>query len=248
LPAAAGWGLVERSRDSRETIAPDKVRWRLTYRFAPREPGEKVPFQFPDVAYRDGDNEYIASWQPEVFTVETRVGKSDKALRDITAIETMPPQPPADSSWPWWSVGGAGFLLLVVAVLASRFLMKRRRPRTATELALYEWDRLVAMKLPEKGRSERFITLLTLLVRRYLERQFALPARSRTTPEFVRHLEQSAVLAPEQTQFLLQFLQRSEAVKFAHEAMTADECHEWAERARDFLRHSAQTTATRLST
>src|SRR5207244_1939212 len=82
---------------------------------------------------------------------------------------------------------------------------------------------------------ERFITLLTTLVRRYLERQCSVPARRRTTPEFRNVLAPMAVLTIEEKQFLTAFLERCEAVKFAQEMMTPQECVRWAEAVRQFL-------------
>src|SRR5262245_33124104 len=43
LPTAGPWALVQRSKAQREEIGAAKVRWKLVYRFAPREPGLKVP-------------------------------------------------------------------------------------------------------------------------------------------------------------------------------------------------------------
>src|SRR5262249_42701292 len=98
-----------------------------------------------------------------------------------------------------------------------------------------EWRRLMALRLPEQGRSERFITLLTLLVRQYLERQYALPARRRTTSEFLEQLARISSLGSEQKHFLASFLEQSEQVKFAQVSLTSDECQQWADAARRFL-------------
>jgi hypothetical protein len=93
----------------------------------------------------------------------------------------------------------------------------------------------MALDLPGQGRSERFITLLTTLVRRFLERQLALPARRQTTPEFVRLVETSTALSAAQKQFLIGFLSSCDAVKFGRQALTPAECARWASSARAFL-------------
>ena len=236
LPASAPWHLVTRSTDKRETIGPDRMRWSLTYQFEPRGL-DKVPFTFPDVKYRDGaSEERVAAWRPIDFTVTTRIGKADRSLiHDITDIETLPPIEPADNLWQWGAaLAGLGFVLLV-ATLVMRKLLRHSKGRSQAEIALYEWNRLVAMKLPEQGRSERFITLLTMLVRRYVERQFALPARRRTTPEFVEGIAALTSLTDEEKQFLTHFLARCEAVKFARVEMPTVECAQWATASRQFL-------------
>ncbi len=238
LPGAAPWVLVERSKLSTQELKdPPRRRYQLVYRFAPREPGEKIPFHFPDVKFRDGGHdEQSVSWTPIDFKVETSLVHPERmALRDITALETTAPVAPPDSSWQRWSALAALGLLLMAALLAARILMRRKVGRTPAQFALYEWQRLVAMKLPEKGHSERFITLLTMLVRRYLERQFALPARRQTTPEFMQNLGQLPMLTPQEKQFLTSFLHGCDAVKFAKEEMTAEECNRWANAARKFL-------------
>jgi hypothetical protein len=234
LSAADPWLLVERSKAMRETIDPKRVRWRLTYRFAPREPG-RIAFAFPVVKYRDGD-EQTASWTPVSFDVHATVTTPDRAdLRDITAIEELPPIAPSDQAWRVWSALAGSMLLLSAVVLGVRRFLRRKSLRSPAQFALYEWQRLVALKLPDQGRGERFITLLTTLVRRYLERQWALPARRQTTPEFLQSLEACAALTAEEKQFLTNFLQRCDAVKFAQAAMPVDECNEWADAARQFL-------------
>ena len=136
-------------------------------------------------------------------------------------------------------VAGLVVLLAALAFGLRRFL-RRDSSRTSAQLALEAWDRLLAKKLPENGRSERFITLLTMLMRRYLERQFALPARRRTTAEFVQQLESCPLLSGEEKQFLTSFLERCDAVKFAKVDMSVDECRRWADSARQFLQRQAR--------
>ena len=237
LAPSAPWILVERTKFVRETINPSGVRYRLTYRFAPREPGKKVPFHFPDVKFKDGEEaEQTRTWVSVFFEVETQIAAPDlTALRDITAIEELPPIEPADQSWQLVTAVAVLFLLLIAIVYALRVFLGRNPPRSPAQLALYEWERLIALKLPERGRSERFITLLTMLVRQYLERQFALPARRQTTPEFLQSLDRFLMLTAQEKQFLTTFLQRCDAVKFAQAQMTPDECGQWAEAARQFL-------------
>jgi hypothetical protein len=234
LPAADPWLLVERSKASREALDSKRVRWRLTYRFAPREPG-RIPFTFPVVKYRDGD-EQVATWTPIAFDVRTATQKADRsALRDITAIEELPALAASDHAWRLCSAIGGTILLLIAVALGVRHFVQGRAVQSPAQFALEEWQRLVALKLPEQGRTERFITLLTRLMRRYVERQFALPARRRSTPEFVRSLESCALLTAAEKHFLTVFLQRCDAVKFAQAAMSADECNQWADAGRRFL-------------
>ena len=232
LGGSAKWQLVERSKATREA-AGQHVRWRIVYRFA-REPAKELLFQFPDVKFRDPDEQTVP-WNPLKFAFETQITQPDRSnLHNITAIEKLPPIERTDRSWvPWLAL--AAVLLLVAAFVGVYYFRRRPPSRTPAEVALNEWQRLLAMKLPEKGRSERFVTLLTMLVRRYLERQFALPARRQTTPEFVNYLVAISVLTPAEKQFLTDFLRRCDSVKFAKSPMSVDECNRWANAARQFL-------------
>jgi hypothetical protein len=237
LPAAAPWMLVERSGFPRQSIAPARVRYRLTYRFAPREPGAKIPFSFPDIQIRDGANaDQTIAWDTIPFEVETQIGQLDRtSLRDITAIEELPPIVSTDRSWQLWFVFGGVGSLLILGIFGLGVLFRRKTTRSPTQLALYELQRLVAMKLPDRARGERFFTLLSMLMRRYLEREFALPARRQTTQEFLRTLDQVSKLCVEEKQFLMRFFGRCDGVKFAQAAIYADECTQWASDTRSFL-------------
>ena len=226
LAPAAPWVLVERSKFVRQTINDSSVRYRLTYRFAPREPGKKVAFHVPDVKLRDGEEaEQTLTWAPIFFDVETQIATPNVAdMRGTPDIEELPPIEPADRTWQLVAAAAVLFLLLVAIVYALRVFLSRKPVRSPAQLALYEWQRLIALKLPHKGRSERFITLLTMLVRHYLERQFALPARRQTTPEFMQNLDRFPMLTAPEKQFLTAFLQRCDTVKFAQAEMTSEEC------------------------
>lgn len=237
LPAAAPWKVEERTKPSRESIRGNRVRWQIIYRVSPQQPGKAIAFQFPDVKFRAGDeDEQTVTWAPIPFEVVTQITLPDRsALRDITAIEVPLSIASADPSWlPLLMVIGAGVVLCGLAI-GLRVLFRRKIGRSPAQLALYELQRLIAMKLPEKEQSEPFVTLLTMLVRRYLERQFALPARRLTTPEFIRDLEQFTMLTAPEREFLTTFLQRCDAIKFANQVMSSQECARWASATREFL-------------
>ena len=93
----------------------------------------------------------------------------------------------------------------------------------------------MALRLPEKGHTERFITLLTLLVRQYLERRYSVPAHRQTTPEFLRRLSQIQGLTQVQRHFLTSFLERCEHVKFAQSPIAIDKYNRLAEETRHFI-------------
>jgi hypothetical protein len=242
MPAGSAWTLVERRAPVREPMGPNRERWRCAYHFAALAPGDKVAFAFPEVKFRDGTDEQTVSFDPVFYAVTTQIKDADLAqLHDITAIESLPPIDAADPAWPWWAIVAGGVFLIAalpcmiaITIFAWRW-WRGSKTRSPAQLALWEWHRLAAMKLPDQGKSERFITLLTTLLRRFLERQFTLPARRQTTPEFVRELAQIAALSADDKRFLISFLERCETVKFAQGNMSLEECRQWADAARQFL-------------
>jgi hypothetical protein len=237
LPRSAKWQLVERAKPERESIGPERVRWQIVYRFAPREPGE-VSLAFPEVKFRDSDDQdQSVTWEPAMFTVKTQVTKLDRAsIRGVADIESLPPAVTDVVNWPAWAALAAVATLFAVGWFGWRRWFRRRVLKTPAAWALCELDRLVALELPRHGRSERFITLLTLLVRRYLEKQFHLMARRQTTPEFLRDLDAQTEFTAQERQFLATFLSRCDAVKFAGMEMAMDECNHWAEATGQFIR------------
>jgi hypothetical protein len=158
-PATSKWLLVEPARIKRTKISPDRIRQEYHFRFAPREPGD-ISFEFPDVQIREGQNRpETMTWKKVSFTITTQITQPEQtALREITDIEVSNPVPPEPASWLWWLLTGLVLPVVGVGYYVVRRLWRRRAVRSPVERALYEWQRLVAMKLPERGRVERFIT------------------------------------------------------------------------------------------
>jgi len=241
LPAAAKWILDDTTKPEVTSIGPGRVRCRQTYRFSPREPGT-IPFVFPDIPIRDGEADpRTVAFDPIEFTVTTQITQPDRSmLRGQIDIEAVPSPPPEEETFAFWWRVAASVPLLGIALFLVRRYLRRRKPRSPRERALYEWRRLMALKLPERGRQERFIALLTLLLREYLGRDLDLPVRRQTTREFLQSVSQHPSLTDDDKRFLAAFLHRADAVKFAHVEMPAAECHVWAEQLHHFLRARGQ--------
>jgi hypothetical protein len=127
--------------------------------------------------------------------------------------------------------GGPSPLLLLLALpvlaLAAVLILKRRRrpappPVPAHEIAIEALRRLVAAKLIEAGEIERFINVLSAILREYVERRFAVRAPERTTEEFLREAAGNPALAAH-GEGLRSFLTFADRVKFArHTPKEAD--------------------------
>ena len=215
--APAGWIFVNPKLPIiKESAGKDRVRWRLITQFAPEQPGPKVSFVYPAVTYRDGKDAHTVKFAPVEFVVTTKFTNPDLSqLRDNANIETLPPVVlPEPMPWTWIALGGAVIVLMALAIGARRYWRRTSRPGAA-QLALQEWQRLVALGLPEKGHSERFVTLLTLLVRQYLERQFSVRDAARRRNSCINCTNLDAVTGRKQ---FLTALERSE-----HVAASADD-------------------------
>jgi hypothetical protein len=159
-------------------------------------------------------------------------------LHDITSIEEVPPAPPGPRWW-LWALGLGGVVLLGGLALAGWELV-RRRARAATTMppepwALAELARIEALDLPAAGAFERYHTLVSDVIRRYLELRFGLHAPEQTTAEFLASVRQSPHLTTEQQTALGDFLKRCDVVKFAGVGSTLEECRCVADMARQCI-------------
>jgi hypothetical protein len=76
------------------------------------------------------------------------------------------------------------------------------------------------------GQPREFSFALSLALRTYLEERFRLRAPERTTEEFLRELELTAALLPDQKTALGGFLEQSDLVKFARYEPTEETLRE----------------------
>jgi hypothetical protein len=82
---------------------------------------------------------------------------------------------------------------------------------------------------------------LANIMRRYLEKKYQLPARHRTTQEFLDVLQSSPKLSGPEQEYLKDFFTRCDLAKFAREKMTEDECLACAQSAKDFITAEGKT-------
>jgi hypothetical protein len=128
----------------------------------------------------------------------------------------------------------------VAGLVAGGWELRRRlagppRPLTPHEWAARELARIEALGLPAAGEVERFHTLVSDLVRFYLERRFQLPASHQTTAEFLETMRRAPQLTAAQQGLLRDFLGRCDMAKFARAAPSAEECAAVAGMARSFV-------------
>jgi hypothetical protein len=218
-------------------IGAEKDGWQQQYHIEP--PDRKTETLDLEVALQYGQPPHQVQWKIPV-RVTTEIGSVTMGeLRGTTGPEEVTP---AES---WWPVVAALLTALVLAVLGLVIwgLVRRRLRRkvvlTPDAWAVRELDRLTALDLSADGTVERFPTLLSDVVRRYLELRFRVQAPRQTTAEFLAAMQQSPQLTPDQQAELRTFLERCDLAKFARAIPSADECRALATRARGFVEQTA---------
>lgn len=158
-----------------------------------------------------------------------------KQLRDITGIEELPA---VESPWRWlpWLAGG---LALGGGLLLAGWKY-RGRPQPVAPTPPDQWAQAELKRIDELGldvprEADRYHTLVSDVVRRYLELRFELRASRQTTAEFLEAMRHSTLLTTPQQEELREFLQRCDLAKFARADVAAEDCNEVAAMARQLV-------------
>jgi hypothetical protein len=132
-------------------------------------------------------------------------------IRDIKPPVAIP------NVWEWIAWVLAALAIISLAVFFWRWWQKRRS-QIPTEPPVPAYVR-AKQKLEEAlaliAQPKAFCILVSDTIRSYLEEQFDFHAPERTTEEFLRELNATDLLLPEQKQSLGHFLESCDLVKFA---------------------------------
>jgi hypothetical protein len=156
---------------------------------------------------------------PLDLSITSVLVEGDTTLRDIKPQASLP----LPAIWPW--VVGGLFVVLLVAVVAGWLLRRwwlRRKAALANtpdlrlphEVALDELTRIAGLNLPPQHRFKEHYTLISDVLRGYVEKSFQIPTLDRTTYEIRRSLK----LAPfnqDNKRLLIEMLNQADLVKFA---------------------------------
>lgn len=139
---------------------------------------------------------------------------STNQINDIRDIKP-PIEIPSGLEWLWWTLGIVALAALLL--LAWRYWHRRMThvpvvpPVPAHIRAKQMLERALAFIVEPK----QFCTLVSDTIRVYLEERFNFHAPERTTEEFLRELQATDRLSPEQKEKLGKFLESCDLVKFA---------------------------------
>src|SRR5262249_6675334 len=109
--------------------------------------------------------------------------------------------------------------------------------------AMQELDRLQALAPSDPAQVEHYHTLLSDVVRRYLERRFGIHASEQTSAEFLAALAESGQLPEAQHVDLRAFIERCDLAKYARADYSAEECRTAVQLAREFVKHTAKASS-----
>jgi hypothetical protein len=240
------WLVVSSTKAELVPVAKGRMRWQQSFRLTPL--GEKeLSFPLEPIRVRAGGDDVVAiGWKP--FTVKVSTVVANPTLGGMK--DTLPPIGVADpESLPWWLIGaGVG---LAVAGVATIVVVRRRARRPApppvdlppAEWALKELERLEASVPTALSQVERYHTMLSNVVRHYLDRRFGLHSSEQTTRELLGILQQSTQLAGPQQEQLGAFFDRCDLAKYARAAYSAEECRAAIQMAREFVQQTAVPVA-----
>jgi len=254
------WEMGQSSNPEKSVLPGGRVRWRQTFRLKPVKAGE-LPLSLKPLRFREvgriGNPSYgkeergldkwqEVAWKPISVRVTTEIANADLSeLRDVAPPEELPPAP----SWrlPIYETLAA---LVVLGLLLGGWRLFRRRHRPIAlppdRWALGQLERLQGIPLGTDREVEQFHTLLSDVIRRFLELRFQLPAQEQTTAEFLEEMRRSSQLTAEQQALLRDLMERWDLVKFARAHPSAEECQVTAIMARDFVEDCcAQTNESR---
>ncbi len=162
-------------------------------------------------------------------------------VRSVLPADTMqrqpkPPRPPIVLApfnwWPWILLLLAIMLALLAWWLWRMWRRRRNAPLPPYETAEREFARIEAMQLIESGEPERYVALMTDVLRNYLAARVDGVQRSHTTPELI------AAAAPVQAAAggLGHLLGHADLVKFARQRVTPAEAQTIGTQSRSIVR------------
>jgi len=219
-------------------VKDGRVRETFTYTISVFDTGTYVIPPFP-IAFMspDSQQQFITSEPLEIY-VESILKEGDIELRDIKPPFNLP------GDWLMWllMIGG----LLLIAGLAFGIwwyyrnqngegpVFRKEVIRPAHEVALEELDTLVQSDLLENMQHKSFFTVLSDILRRYVEGRYYIKAMEETTGELMSSMN-DADLSAEDIDYLQKSLTNCDLVKFAKFVPTEAQTQDTVKLARAFI-------------
>ena len=216
-------------KDGRTTSV---TRWRLEPNPL-AEGDERRRYRLAPFVVQVGENSFATA---PVFFAPPATREPVKGELEIDPSRDFPPL-----SWKLVGICAAVLtgLLLIFALVYFIFrkikLAVRVHRMSPIERALYELDKLIRKGLPGRGFYKDFYVELTMVVRRYIERQYGVRAPNLTTDEFLRAAGANAEFTQASIAELKTFLESADLVKFAGLEATPEMADGATGKARNYL-------------
>lgn len=165
----------------------------------------------------------------------------------IATINDVKPPVESSSSNFWWWVAALSFIpeAILLAWAGYAFIKRRKQKqldaaRLAAAALLPPYEQALsgledAHKLIGPKKEKELSISLSDVIRRYLEREYVLPAPERTTEEFLRDVNTKNLFSGNALPLLTEFLRLCDLAKFAKHAFSEQEQHSLFQKAKDFL-------------
>lgn len=246
--------LAERLEDFRqvpwrfdeEEIIDGKLKIKKYFAFELYESGKQVLPPFV-IKYSSGAGEQRLSGSLKTPKLEFNIipvestGVFDTPLHAEAGLERQEPFP-----WLKWTIIITGVLGLIIGgILAfDRFFSKKKEaPVVITPahlLAYNELQALIERKKEEEIPGEQFVTELSEILRRYIERRFHIRAPEQTTEEFLEILTHQRTDINDKTEVLQRFLEFCDLVKFATLKVSDEDMQKGFDFLKDFIENTKQ--------
>jgi hypothetical protein len=194
--------------------------------------------------YVDAEGKDRSAETEQIFVeVESVLGGAAEGedIRDLKPLEKARREIPG--WWPLPLIGSLGIIGLLVGLFL-HFRRKRRKReahRTPEEIARAELEDLEASGVLEEERYREYVFGLSLILRRYLERRFGLPAAEQTTEEVLHGLRKAKHLDKALKDKARSFLEETDPVKYRGLEPRQAETEAWRTRLVAFIELAAET-------
>ncbi|MGH1363080.1 MAG: BatD family protein [Calditrichia bacterium] len=199
-------------------VKDGRVREMFTYTISVFDTGTYVIPPFP-IAFMspDSQQQFITSEPLEIY-VESILKEGDIELRDIKPPFNLP------GDWLKWLLIVGGLLLIAGLAFGNWWYYRKQNGegpvfrkeviRPAHEIALEELDTLIQSDLLENMQHKSFFTMLSDILRRYVEGRYYIKAMEETTGELLNSMN-DADLSADDIEYLQKSLTNCDLVKFA---------------------------------
>lgn len=196
------------------------------------------PFPIAFLPSDTADQYQFISSEPIEIYVESILTAEDTEIRNIKPPKMIP------RDYLQMALIAGAILLLMAAIFGGYWIYKKRKEgqplfrrepiRPAHEIALAELQTLLESSLLIEGNFKGFYSVLSDILRRYIERRFYIKALEETTSEILMSLEEVEIDSPS-IELVRTILRESDLVKFAKYAPEETDIQKTVEQTKQFI-------------